>query len=299
MAERKQIGSVLVAGAGAIGIGVARSFAGAGFAVTVLSRDPARLAGQLPGVALVGRLPQAAPDLIVESLPELRPLKLEFFDAVESAYAGASILGSNTSSLPLEDLAAALRYPGQFLGIHYLYPADAMEFVEVIRAGKTDDTTLAAATDALRRCQKTPIVLNRPVVGALVNRMQHALLREVYHLIGEGIVAPEQVDDVARRLLGPRMCVTGLLEQKDISGLDTHALAQRSITPHLYSDRAPTPYLQDRYARGELGLKTGRGFYDWQGFSPAGVRAHTTDKVARILAFMKEIGVGWGRSLPR
>lgn len=297
--NQEPLHDILVAGAGSIGIGVARSFAAAGFATTVLSRDPRRLAGQLPeGVAVVDRLPAKAPDLIAESIPEQPDLKLALFADIEARYGGAPVIASNTSSLPLDELAARLAHPGRFLGMHYLYPADKSEFVELTRTGTTADDTVEAVTATLRRCGKTPIVLNRPVIGALINRLQHALLREVYYLIGEGIATPEQVDDVARRFLAPRMCVTGLLEQKDVSGLDTHALAQRSIVPHLYNKPEPTPYLQDLYAQGKLGLKTGSGFYDWRGVDPVKVRALQNEKVADILAHMDAIGVGRGRSLP-
>lgn len=299
MANSAPIDQVLVAGAGSIGIGVARSFAAAGFRTTVLSRNPARLAAELPGVALTDRLPAQAPDLVVESIPEDRALKLAFYAQVEAAYGGACLLASNTSSMPLGELAAAVAFPARFLGMHYLYPADKMEFVELTRAGPASDETMERAAAALLRCGKTPIVLNRPVLGALVNRMQHALLREVYWMIGEGIVSAEQVDDVARRLLAPRMCVTGLLEQKDISGLDTHAVAQRSILPDLHNSPEPTPLLQDLYAKGEIGLKAGRGFYDWSGVDAQQVRALTTGKVMQILTYMKEIGVGEGRCLPK
>jgi len=295
-----RIQSVLVAGAGSIGIGVAKSFVTHGFATTVLSRNPARLAGQLPStIEVVNKLPVRPPDLVIESVPEIREIKLDFFKEVETAYGGDSILASNTSGLPLDELAAALKYPGSFVGMHYLYPADSMEFVEVSRTNGVTDACVQAVLDAVHRCHKTPILLNRPVIGALINRLQHALLREAYYLIGEGIVSPEQIDDVARRLLAPRMCVTGLLEQKDISGLDTHALAQRTIGPHLYNDPAPTPYLQDLYAQGHLGLKSGRGFYDWSGVDANQMRTHVIHMVAKILDFMERINVGHGRSLPK
>lgn len=298
--NRKILKRVLVAGAGSIGVGVARSFAASGFEVTVLSRDPKRLAGALPdGVIAVSELPPQAPDLVIESIPEEAALKAALYEAVERRYRGVPILASNTSSLPLEDLAAGLDHPDRFLGMHYLYPADSTEFVEVTRTRRTSDETVAAVSEALRRCGKTPLVLNRPVIGALINRLQHALLREAYYLIGEGITTPEQIDDVARRLLAPRMCITGLLEQKDVSGLDTHALAQRTIVPHLYNKPEPTPYLQDLYEQGKLGLKTGSGFYDWSGVDAAEVRALHQVMVGRILAYMEDIGVGRGRTLPR
>jgi 3-hydroxybutyryl-CoA dehydrogenase len=298
--QHTPIQSVLVAGAGSIGLGVAHSFARCGFETTVLSRNPARLAGRLPpSVSIVGVLPSTAPDLVVESIPEIHELKTRLYKELEQRYADTPVIASNTSSLSLEDLSLCLANGSRFLGMHYLYPAEATEFVEVTRTSSTSDAVLDRVTMALRRCGKTPIVLGRPVMGALVNRLQHALLREAYHLIGEGIVTPEQIDDVARRLLGPRMCVTGLLEQKDISGLDTHALAQKSLVPHLCHDASPSRCLQERYERGDLGLKTGRGFYDWEGVDAARVRAHTTEMALRILELMNELGIGRGRSLPK
>lgn len=294
------ITSVLVAGAGSIGIGVARSFSTAGFHTAILSRNPQRLMGRLPDdVLLLDQLPIDPPDLVIESIPEDTQLKGDFYASVERAWAGVPVIATNTSSLPLDELSAKLTYPERFLGTHYLYPADTMIFVEVMRTSATALSVMDSVCAALDRCGKTPIRINRPIMGALINRLQHALLREAYDLIGEGIITAEQVDDVARRLLAPRMCVTGLLEQKDISGLDTHAAAQRALLPHLRNSAEPTPYLQDRVAKGELGLKSGKGFYDWSGVDPAEVRALTTQKVSQISDFMQSIGVGTGRCLPK
>jgi 3-hydroxybutyryl-CoA dehydrogenase len=287
--NQQGIRTILVVGAGSIGIGVAKSFAQAGFATQVLSRNPARLGGVLEGVELLDRLPDAAPDLIIESIPELQELKLELYASIENAYRGAAILSSNTSSLPLADLASQLRYPRQFLGTHYLYPADTSEFVEVIRTELTGDVAVERVADALKRCGKTPVILNRPVIGALINRLQHAILHEAYYLIDQGIASAEQIDDIARRFLAPRMCITGLLQQKDVSGLDTHALAQRSIVPHLCHDKTTSTILQSLFEQGHLGLKTGKGFYDWSKADATKVRAEAARKVARIIALMQEL----------
>jgi len=289
MSEPK-IRIVLVAGAGSIGIGVAKSFAAAGFTTQVLSRNPARLEGQLDGAQLMDELPLQAPDLIVESLPEFPDLKMRFYAQVEDAYQGASILATNTSGLPLPELACSLRYPGQFLGMHYLYPAHLPGlFVEVIRTLDTSAVVVEKVIWALKQCEKTPIMLNRPVVGGLFNRLQHAILREAYYLIDQEITTPEQIDDIAKWFIAPRMCITGLLKQKDISGLDTHALAQRSIVPHLCHDRTPSRILETHYEQGHFGLKTGTGFYDWSGADPERVRFTTNEKVARIRALMRKM----------
>lgn len=285
----QEIRTVLIAGAGSIGIGVARSFAKAGFVTQILSRNPGRLKGQIDGVQVMEKLPAQAPDLIAESIPELPDLKRRFYAEVEDAYRGASIIATNTSSLPLADLARDLRYPKQFMGMHYFYPADSSEFVEVMRTADTDTAAVEKVISALKKCQATPIVLNRPVIGALFSRLQHAILHEAYYLIDQGITTAEEVDAMAKRFFAPRMCITGLLEQKDISGLDTHARAQRSIVPDLCHDRTPSKCLQTHYEQGHFGLKAGRGFYDWTGRDPERVRRTTTEKVARIRALMQEL----------
>ena len=287
--SEQQIRTVLIAGAGSIGIGVAKSFANSGYATQILSRNPARLKGQIAGIEVMDKLPAQAPDLIAESIPELPDLKRRLYREVEDAYGGASIIATNTSSLPLADLARDLRYPKQFMGMHYFYPADSSEFVEVMRTLDTDPSAVAKVISALKQCGMTPIVLNRPVIGALFSRLQHAILHEAYYLIDQGITTAEEVDDMAKRFFAPRMCITGLLEQKDISGLDTHARAQRSIVPDLSHDHTPSKCLQALYAQGNFGLKTGKGFYDWKGADPERVRKTTAEKVARIRALMKEL----------
>jgi 3-hydroxybutyryl-CoA dehydrogenase len=281
---------VLVAGAGSIGIGVTRSFADSGYETSVLTRDPARFKGQLDGVALVTVLPADMPDLVVECLPEVAELKTRFFAQVEDAYGGVPILASNTSGLSLQDLAASLRYRRRFLGMHYLFPAHLPGlFVEVIRTLDTSDEVVATVISAMEKCGKLPILLKRPVIGGLFNRLQHAILREAYYMIDQGIATAEEIDAIARNFIAPRMCITALLRQKDISGLDTHTLAHEAILPHLCNDRTPSKVLQSRYERGQFGLKTGKGFYDWSGAVPDQVRSTTNARAARIRKLMQEM----------
>ncbi len=285
----RDVQSVLVVGAGSIGVGVVQSFASAGFMTSVLSRTPSRLEGKFAHATVVATLPADPPCLIIESIPEIADLKRQLYAEIEDRYAGRTIIATNASGLPLEDLARELRFRHNFMGLHYIFPADASEFVELSRIAETSDAAVARVSAALKRCGKTPVVLNRPVVGALINRLQHAILREAYYLIAEGIVTAPQIDDIAKRLLGPRMCISGLLEQKDISGLDTHALAQQSIVPHLCHDPRPSPLLQQLYAAGHVGLKSGKGFYDWGDRDPLQVKADAAQKVARIMALLAEM----------
>lgn len=286
MTTESMIHSVLVVGSGAMGWGILRSFAGSGFDATMLSRNPDRLPPLPDGARAVDTLPTAPPDLIIESIPEKLGLKIDLFRRLGEAYGDLPIAASNTSGLPLEELAAAYGHPHRFVGIHYFHPADVAPLVEVIPVADIDGSVVRRTIAALARTGKESLVLKRPVVGFLVNRLQHAILHEAYSLIEQGIVSAEDVDRVARRLLGPRMCISGLIEQKDLSGLDTHALAQQAIVPHLWHGAEPIRFLQEKYERGDLGLKSGRGFYDWSGRDPVEVRKTAAERLSRLLEFL-------------
>ena len=103
------------------------------------------------------------------------------------------------------------------------------------------------------------------------------------------------IDNVAKKLLGPRMCITGLLEQKDIAGLEMHAQAQRSIVPTLSHTNVPNAYLQDMVARGDVGVASGKGFYEWAGARSGQVQRRANERLQRLLAYL---GTGRGRTEP-
>ena len=274
---------ILVAGSGVMGRGIAASFARAGMATAVLSRNPDRVNGLDPAVRVIADLPPDAPELIIESVPEVVETKRELYDRIESAYGGASILGSNTSGLPLQDLADGLTHPDRFLGLHYMQPADVMPVVEVARVTQTRPEVLERTVALVEASGRGVIVLQRPVPGLLINRIQHAILHEAYSLIEAGIVTAADVDRVAQELLGPRMAVTGLIQQKDISGLDTHALARAAIVPDLHHGDAPLAVVQDKARDNRLGVKTGVGFYDWRNIDVDAHRGQAADLLTRII----------------
>ena len=268
-----------------MGRGIARLFAGAGIAVTIF-KLPELPAFDEPGVTVVEALPAAAPDLTIEAVFEDVAVKQRLYADLERAYAGATVIASNTSGLPLLELDAHLQYPAQFLGLHFFHPAETFPMIEVVRTGKTCDAAFALVLDALRQAKRDPIVLEQPVVGYLVNRLQHAILHEAYHLLESGIADAATIDNVAKRLLGPRFTVTGLLEQKDLAGLEIHANAQRSIVPTLAHTGVPNALVQSMAARGDVGIRSGRGFYDWTGRDTAAATRNAQAKLERLLQFL-------------
>ena len=279
---------VLIIGSGVMGRGIAKSFAAAGIPSAIYSRSAANVRGVDARVAVLDQLPRAAPTLVIESVPEEKALKFACYAAIESAYAGAPVLASNTSGIDLEALAQPLKYPERFIGMHYFMPADVNTMVEVAPVRATDPAAVDTAVRLLEAAGRSLVRLKRALPGLLINRLQHAILHEAYYLIDEGVATAEEIDRCAREMLAPRMCITGLIEQKDISGLDTHALAQRALVPVLHHGDQPRRALQDLYEAGHLGIKTGKGFYDWSGKDPDQVKAEAGRKLTELLAYLKQ-----------
>ena len=287
MSAAAPVRSVLIYGYGVMGRGVAGTFAAAGFDTRVRSSRAETLAAAHPGIAFSGELPEACPDLVLELVPENVEAKRAVFRAVESKYGDADfLLATGTSGLDLNVLADGLRRPERLVAIHYYMPAESIPIVEVAAGPATPRAAVDRAAAALERTGKLPLRLYEPVVGFVVNRLQHAILHEAYWMITQGIATAEDIDFAAARMLGPRMCASGLILQKDISGLKVNADAQRAIVPHLFHNNEPNPLPGTLVSRGETGLAAGKGVYDWGGRDPAEVKRVAARELEKLLAFL-------------
>lgn len=256
--------SVLIYGCGVMGRAVARTFCRAGIQVKTMVRDLRRTNDLGDGIEVIDTLPETVPDLIIEFVPEVLSVKQLVFAEIESRYPDQKvIIATGTSGLDLKALSKELKHPEHFLGIHYFMPADILPVVEVMAGPQTARELVDDVSALIMQTGKKTIRLYKPCPGFLLNRLQHAILHEAYYLIENGVASVKDVDEGAKYLLGPRMCISGLIQQKDISGLRSHAAAQRSIVPDLYHNNVPNPMLQTMVARGETGLDAGIGFYEW------------------------------------
>lgn len=188
----------------------------------------------------------------------------------------------------MEDMANNLSHPDRFIGIHYFQPAEIFPSVEVILVEQTKHEIVKDVTAALKRNGQDSILINRPIVGFLVNRLQHAVLHEAFSMIEQGVVTAEDIDRACKTMFGPRMCVTGLIEQKDISGLATTAATQRNLVPQLNHSGVPTQNIQDMVDRGEEGVKSGKGFYDWRSRDVEAHKKRAMGRLSRILEILAE-----------
>lgn len=293
------IARVLVVGYGVMGRGIAKSFAANGFETAVQSRHPDQAKDVPPGVSITGAWPKDAPDLVIESVPEIAETKRKVFAAIETEYGGRAILATNSSGLPLPELEKDLKHPEKFLGTHFFMPADSSAAAEIMAGTRTDPEALDAVAAAIRKTGKHVFVLRRPITGWLVNRLQHALLHETYHLLSSGVASADEIDQAARLVIGPRLCVGGLLEQKDIGGLEIHAEAQASIVPALEHSGVPNRYVQAMVKRGENGIASGLGFYDWRGTDRKGAAEDANLRLKRLLAFLQSLGARDAKITPQ
>ena len=258
-------------GAGVMGRNIARVMAQAGVAVTLFSRsretlDAARRAlagcdGTEVTFATSIAEAAAAADLIIESVPESLELKLGVLAEAERAAPDGVVITTNTSSLPLDRLAASMRAPERFLGWHWFNPAHLIPLVEVVPTTLTDPGVVAWSVQRLEQAGKRPLVLSRPVDGFLANRLQYALIREALALVDAGVATPEQIDAVLTDCLGLRWAVLGPMRSTDLAGITTAMAVATELFPKLSNADRPPACLNDLAEQGRLGLSAGAGFY--------------------------------------
>jgi 3-hydroxybutyryl-CoA dehydrogenase len=201
--------------------------------------------------------------LVQESIVEDLEMKRALFRQLEALCAPQTLLTSDTSGLRISDIVADLARPERTATLHYWNPPHLMPLVEITQGERTAAETVDALVELMRRCGLAPVVARRDVPGQIGNRLQHALLREALYMVQEGIASPADIDLALKMGPGRRWPVYGVLEHSDVVGMDLVLAIQRSLVPALCNSPEPLPLLDEMTRRGELGVKAGRGLYDW------------------------------------
>jgi 3-hydroxyacyl-CoA dehydrogenase/enoyl-CoA hydratase/3-hydroxybutyryl-CoA epimerase/3-hydroxyacyl-CoA dehydrogenase/enoyl-CoA hydratase/3-hydroxybutyryl-CoA epimerase/enoyl-CoA isomerase len=302
--EPHKIASAGVVGAGVMGQGIAAANVKRGIPVAILDSSPEALARGVQGVLGevaynkqlkgpdVKRVIEFAPlvngtlsdielchsDVIVEAIIEKREAKQHLFARLEPLMRDDAILASNTSTIPITQLAEGLEHPDRFCGLHFFNPVRQMPLVEVIRGRATSDATIATAVAYARSLGKSPVVMNDGP-GFLVNRLLLPYMSEAALMLSEGASIAE-IERAAKDFGMPM----GPITLYDVVGLDVAVHAGRTMLEAFPDRVVAAPILQALFEHGRLGQKVGRGFFDYGpakgGKSPRGT---SSDEVSRLI----------------
>jgi 3-hydroxybutyryl-CoA dehydrogenase len=301
--EMKQI---VVIGAGNMGEGIAQSFAQAGKSVKILARKRETLERCLQQIDTnlklfaEFQLLEEAPEVIksritylpmaelsgaikvchfiVETIPEVLADKREVFGKLDGCDPDV-ILASNTSSITITALTDGMKTAYRVVGTHYFNPAHIMPLVEIHRGKFTSDKVVQTTRDLMLQVGKKPILVKKEIPGFIVNRIQGAIFREISYLLDEGVATPEDIDMAAKAMYGFRLSCVGPMEADDMIGLDTSARVSANLFKTLSNRTEPSATLLDKVKKGELGIKTGNGWYNYGGKT----RTHVLDEINRRL----------------
>ncbi len=272
----------VVVGGGTMGADVAVVLARGGAQVTVVDPNEAQRARLAPHVAAelaAADLAHRAANirsaasldavawegvvLVVECITEQLAAKQALFAELVACAPAAAVLASNSSSFPISAIGAGLASRERMLGLHFFMPAHLVPLVEVVSGPDSDPVQAAWLADFMRGCGSVPVLVRKDKPGFLANRLQHALSREAFALIDEGVASAEDVDAAVRFGFGFRYLAAGPVLQRDHAGIDVHCAAAATMYPTLSNTAEPARALRDRVAAGQLGMKTGQGFFDW------------------------------------
>lgn len=215
----------------------------------------------------------AQADLVVESAPESMDFKKELFADLDRKARPDAVLASNTSGLSITEIASACSRPERVVTTHFWNPPHLMPLVEIVRGDKTSPAVAEDLRALLLECGKVPVIVKKDRPGQLGNRLQHALIREAANIVAEGIADAEDVDLAAKTGFGLRLPVYGILEHQDMVGLDMGTAITDYVCADLNNDGRAPQIMHDKVREGNLGVKSGRGFYDWSKRSATDVRA--------------------------
>jgi len=281
-----EIGSIAVLGAGQMGNGIAQVAACAGYEVLMIDLEQSYVESGMSSIEkslskLVskGRMSQEEADsalarvrtstrkksasdcdLIIEAIPEIPDLKFSTFSELDGICKSSAILASNTSSISIDEIAAATNRPDRVIGMHFMNPVPIMKLVEIINGSQTSDEVNTAVVEAAERMGKTALSCNDSP-GFVSNRILCPMLNEAILTLQEGVAEPEAIDGIMK--LGMNHPI-GPLALADLIGLDTVLHIMNVLHEGMEDDKyAPAPLLIEMVEQGKLGRKSGQGFYNY------------------------------------
>lgn len=284
-----EIGRVLIVGAGTMGHALALLFAEGGFEVQLVDKDPDALEKAIALIdsarktllkagfmspkqeEVISKRINATEDLVaaakdsdlaIETVNEDPAIKKQVFALLDLYCPEHTILASNTSGLNIFNIIN-IRRPGQVLITHFFAPPYIIPLVEVVPGPHTKGEVIDTVIQLLKSLGKEPLLLKKYIPGFIVNRIQRAISREAFSLVAQNYASIEDVDNAIKASLGVRLPVVGILQTYDFTGLDAYYKICQEDPIELAASSGPPAIVKEKVERGELGIKTGKGLYDY------------------------------------
>lgn len=286
----EEIKTVGIVGAGLMGHGIAQVFGMRGYRVNLYDKDPGALNDApekirenlqlfleletikesdlelcLKNITLCHTMADLCKgvDVVIEAVSEKLEVKQLVFADLERDTSRQTLFCTNTSGIRIAKISEGLQNKDRVVGTHFWNPPHAVPCVEVIKSEHTSDEAFQTAMDLMKRVGKEPVRVLKDIPGFLGNRLQLALFREALSLFQQGIASAEDIDRVVKYSFGSRFPFIGAFETMDLAGHDLGHEVQKYLFPELCSDLKPLDVLKRMVDNGLLGVKTGKGFYEW------------------------------------
>ena len=301
-----------ICGLGQMGAAAAISFKRAGYQVLAWNHRPERLRALAATAATLenwmdrhmGPAPDpggtlqthdelehidAKADVVLDCIAEDMDLKVDLFNRLATARTRAALFLTSTSGLSITEMGRRSGCAHLLVGTHFWTPPHLMPLVEVVRAQDTPDARIDQTCELVESIGKIAVRVERDVPGFIGNRLLHALWREAIYLVEHGIASAADIDQVARLTFGLRMPAVGPLENMDLVGLDLIEKIHSYLLQDLAANHAPAAHLSRHVEEGNLGMKSGRGFYDWSTRSGTALVQQRDTQIVHQLDFLKRL----------
>ena len=303
------IKNIAVIGAGLMGHGIAQIFAVHGYAVTLMDVNEDLLGKAIGNIRSnlmlmaqneIGRLEDIEPALarikttinlkeaasdaqfVVEAVTENLELKQHVFQELDHICPEETLLATNTSVISITEIAEKARKRHRIVGTHFWNPPYLIPLVEVVRGRDTSNGVMDITFDFLKKVGKHPVRVNKDVPGFVGNRLQHSLWREAISIVEQGIADAETVDECIKFGFGLRLPLLGPMENIDMVGTDLTLSIHRYLLKYLENSPDPSPLLEKKVKKGDLGFKTGIGFREWTPDEIQQSRKHLQEHLLKV-----------------
>jgi 3-hydroxybutyryl-CoA dehydrogenase len=310
----REVSRIAVIGTGTMGPGITQVFAQHGIEVNIFDVKPEQRKNALESLnrnlalfAEEGIVPRSSidqiksrvhtssslkeavdgVDFVLEAVPEVPDIKTKVFSDLDAVADGSTILASNTSGISITKLAGATKRAPAVIGMHWWNPPIIIPVIEVIRGEKTSDETVQTTEALAKKINKLPVLVEKDVPGFLGNRLQYALMREAIAILNEGVASAESIDTMIKAGIGFKFPVMGPLETIDMAGMDIYSRVSQYLYKALNNDTTPPPIVNEMVEKNELGLKTGKGFYDYSGTD---VNVLMGGRIKKLITLLKDLG---------